>query len=572
MLAAVKLSFIAFGPLCLRRLLFHESIRRLDYVVPLGEEIRKTILVRKVTSSDLVTTNAVPLASDDSGRTAARPTLNSWSAALTSDGGNNAMHHFRSLIRQMPTGSVVTIGFRRLHLTVDHRELISETSVPVNLLRFFYDVIFRCQPFCAPDGVEPLRSCCVEGILGTWSPRFLWFRLLRHSDCNRGCRECCPWSRLLHIIGGLLLVAALPFPFYIRLILYYIAEADEMADRRAAVDRLGWRPPLIDYNVLQWLGPSHPAFLAVYAAYFASTALLVALRSCDKLKVDAVIRGCAVDMRALRRSEVVRMLVAHVVLPFEKFGCIAGPVVAAVYWPLVLPLCLIVAAFYCLPVVYVTGRLLIGYRPAFLSGTGKSSGVRLLPHRHHHHHQQQPPQQQQPSLAAGVSSVGSLFFLDAISPSHRSRRGAPDVQHQSPTAERTSSGRRPLDRSANKRQTKLIHAPEARRRRVTDACFKMLVGVMSIVFVYTLLLMYAEALGFLIEVCLLTVLGVVLNIDQSAILVYLVLFSWSAVYLFVAYRQLYACYVDASSEIFRCLREHLQRQVTCRSLRDHTTC
>jgi len=59
------------------------------------------------------------------------------------------------------------------------------------------------------------------------------------------------------------------------------------------------------------------------------------------------------------------MTVANVIWPFQKFG-LAGCVVAFVYWPVALPLICVVGAFYYLPTVYLTIRMFLYSKRAFL--------------------------------------------------------------------------------------------------------------------------------------------------------------------------------------------------------------
>lgn len=62
----------------------------------------------------------------------------------------------------------------------------------------------------------------------------------------------------------------LPSPFYIRLLIYYNYEHEEMIERRSAISRLGLTEKFNLYrtNVIQYFSPVHGIFLATYCLYF----------------------------------------------------------------------------------------------------------------------------------------------------------------------------------------------------------------------------------------------------------------------------------------------------------------
>ena len=62
---------------------------------------------------------------------------------------------------------------------------------------------------------------------------------------------------------------------------------------------------------------------------------------------------------------VLHMMVANVIWPFQRFG-LAGCLVVFVYWPIALPFTCIVNAIYYLPTVYLTVRMFFYSKRAFL--------------------------------------------------------------------------------------------------------------------------------------------------------------------------------------------------------------
>ena len=144
---------------------------------------------------------------------------------------------FRKLVKDVKSEQVSRVSFNRLDIVVDKRKLMPEGSVPIGLVRFFFDTFVRC----GIGRSHPFLTCCAESIMGSWTPCFLWLKLKTGtSDCNRGCREICSWSTIFNSLGGLVLMAIIPLPYYLRLIEFYLFERDELIDRRAAMDNWKW--------------------------------------------------------------------------------------------------------------------------------------------------------------------------------------------------------------------------------------------------------------------------------------------------------------------------------------------
>lgn len=422
---------------------------------------------------------------------------------------------FRRLLKTIPSEAIVPVRFNRLDILVDHKDLMTERDVPVGLFRFVYDTFIRC----GITRVEPLRSCCQESIFGSWSPRFLWLPLRKRCDCNRSCRDSCSWSSIFQFIGIVVLILLVPLPYYLRVGAFYLFESDEVKARQAALDRLGLEYA-VDHNVVQWLTPAHGGFVALYIVYLVSLLLLSALRVCDSSKIDGVARACVTDMRNVRQSECLRMICAHVLLPFEKFG-VFGALVAAVYWPIALPVCLAVTVFYCVPLVYLTGRLLVNFRPRCCRRkplpSATAAGAR--PAR---------------SISGGVTSFDSCFFLDSISPDSRPYSTTESGGGGSAAPE---SGKKPKQRNM------IVY-----RQKLASSFGDLLVGVLMLLAVYSVLVMYAETFGFLIEIAVLTALGAIVNSDRAV--QYVILGVWGLVYVTASSHLSYSGYARLSRRLF----------------------
>ena len=183
--------------------------------------------------------------------------------------------------------------------------------------------------------------------------------------------------------------------------MYYAYEHDELEDRRNAVKELGLKWPF-QFSLIHFLDPSHGALISMYAVSGASFVLLALLRACSVHTFDQIVLQAFQDLRQVRRLECVRMILAHVLLPFEKFGA-CGLVVAVFYWPIMIPISVLVGIIYCIPTTYLMCRFLIHRRPDFL---------RQWPVPTHRKRQDYPDGIR--TLSDGVSSFESCFMLDNI--------------------------------------------------------------------------------------------------------------------------------------------------------------
>lgn len=508
LLASLAVLFFFFGPLLLQKLLFSGSTGRQEYVVPLEPHLRKTILIRRVPC-------------EDGSSPAKRKEIRQFV-------------RFRELVKGLKSEQVMRVTFKRLDILVDNRELMSEDEVPVGLFRFLLDAFVRCKII----GVEPFRTCCAESVIGSWSPFFLWFRLKRHaSDCNRGCKEICAWSSIFRCLGGLLLMVTLLLPYYVRLAAFYWFEKEEMEARNEARTRLGLPYTPGGFDLFQWLTPGHSLVVSIHVAFYVSYLFLFIIRAADASRVDDVILRNVTDMRKLRRKECLRMLCAHLVLPFEKFG-LCGVPVAALYLPLALPFCLLVALIYCIPTLYLVGRLLVPSRPKCL---------RTRPFPSPPAEELNPTNGNSLLLSEGATSFSSCFLLDRIS-----------VDRSLSVKGSIATTRDPCHQSKSR-------CPS--RQSVAKAIASAFIAMCMTVCMLTILAMYAETFGFFVEVGIFATLGAIVNAKYSICNVIFVF--WSCVYVVVPYRAVYARYTDLSRCIFRFLKTALADRIQSASLLRH---
>ena len=279
-----------------------------------------------------------------------------------------------------------------------------------------------------------------------------------------------------------------------------------------------------DYDVFQWLSPTHGVVLAVYVCYAMSILSVALMRRCSETRhVDRLVADTLADLRRIRHSACVRLLLAHCLLPLEKFGVVCGVLVGLIYWPVMLPVCLVIVACYTLPLVYVTGRLLIHARCKCLATLPVTSDNAQLV-----------------SLSDGVTSFESCCFLDAISGS-----GDRCVEHVTLAARNKVSGR---------------------CGRVVDTLKSLVVGLVLVVLLWSILLMYAEAIGFGVEVVVMTSVGIVLNSGSDAAR-RVVLVAWGVVYVAACYRAAVGSYTQFSRTVFAAMKRRLADRLLSAAVR-----
>ncbi len=317
-------------------------------------------------------------------------------------------------------------------------------------------------------------------------------------------------------------MAAIPVPYYIRMWVYYEYEEPEIEARNRVLDDLDLERRY-QHNLMHYLGPAHGLMILVYILYFLSYIALAALRHCNANKFDNIAVQAVHDLRSISCCECFRLLFAHLLLPFEKFG-ICGFVVGLVYWPVVLPVCLLVAIYYCVPTFYLLGRLLVQERPTFL----KTYPMPTTPRRRKHGTNR--------TLSQGTSSFETCLLLDNISPE----------LHQ------------PLGRKNTQKQ-KNSKCCGRSRQAIHTAGLSFLVGILCVMFMVSVLVLFTEVFGFLIEVAVFTLMGAIVNASSAA--KYIMLAFWVIVYSTSCFNSVYSRYMDLNTKVFQMIKDKLKDDI-----------
>ncbi|ESO02614.1 hypothetical protein HELRODRAFT_161903 [Helobdella robusta] len=494
----LKLIFFLMCPLVIQKLFYNKSVGKFSYVVPINRPgLKKTMLIKRVHSDY---------------ESVLRPTKYSSSNKPIQQFSN-----FRRLVKPIPSEEIVAVSFCRLDLTVNHSELISKQESPVQFLQYFYSMFFRCE--CGKT--DPFKTCCGESLVGSWSPNFLWCHLQKKCNMNNSCRECCPWYTIFKCFTTLLLIALLPLPFYIRVIMFYLFEKSELDTRHEFLDKLN-----LDMDVGQILfqGISrHACYFGLFLCYGISFGLFVILKALFPDQIKSIVSQCVNDFKNLNRFECMRMILAHLVLPFEKFG-VFGLLIGMFYWPIVMPIVLILSMIYCVPILYIIGRLIIKERPSCLGGSS-SNNFRS---------------QNEHSISREVSSLSTCFFLDQISPKDDSLKYniIPDKSLQ---------------------KSRFLFCCYFNKAFILSLVKSIIIGLISITIVLSLSVMYAEAFGFLIEMAFLSLLGAFLNTKINVF--YLIFASFCLLHLIIFFFHIKRKYSKFSYQLFETLQLKLRQEI-----------
>ncbi len=243
----------------------------------------------------------------------------------------------RRILQELPSDTILPIKIDKFDILVNYQKLLPENRVPVGLLRGLFGALFLCKI----RHLEPFEDCCQSNAYGH-------------------CRSCKPqpWHGICAVVGRVLLVLSLPIPFYIRLVLYYLFESPEITDRQTAAEKLGLERTY-DCRLLQFLTPTHPLYVGAFLVYLAAglgSAWGGAKRAKQTRYREAIIKAFE-DLNDIPWLNAIGMVVKNCLLPIKRYGMF-GILLGFVIWPIIFPLSAVVCLVHCLPIVFLTSRII----------------------------------------------------------------------------------------------------------------------------------------------------------------------------------------------------------------------
>ena len=276
--------------------------------------------------------------------------------------------HLRNFLKNntYPLDEVFSVRFNRYDILVDYHRTVTEDQVKVGLIHTIIDLIFRCKI----KHLGPFVQCC-------------------HADLNKFfCQQACrlPWITFFRKFSSFVLILLIPFPYYVRLVVYYMSgEQEQIQARKEFASKFDLSDAFANSLVL-FMTPTHPILIIFYVIYVI-TGCIVSLTPKKNCKTDRhqVLRRLVNSFRDLDEFSVVRVVgyvVSIITWPFYKFG-ILGCFIAPFYWALAFPLTLFVCLIYSIPSFYLINRMIYYCRKA-VCGRLKNEPTQPLKYQVHH--------------------------------------------------------------------------------------------------------------------------------------------------------------------------------------------
>ena len=465
-LVAVKYAFLFFGPLLF--IPFIESIAKDDfpYVVELKDPlVRRIFLCNSDSEASVRYDRVLDLR------------------------GKKRLRKFKESIKDLPLGEVVKVKFKRYDILIDYRKLLTENIVPVGLTNSITDALCKCKI----RHVGPFVRCCATDMFK-----------------NVACVSAeSPWISIFKVIAKVLVVLLLPFPFYIRLFIFYNFENEELENREEHLRQLGMRPTY-EGSILTYLHPTHWLFVAIYIVYFVTTTTLgFVARGPRKERIASIVVGSFRDLKNLSYIEALGLIAGNFIWPFTRYGVI-GIIIAPVYWLIVMPLTIIVYLYYCLPSIYVAVRMLLRSQSLPLVQRHPSGRYKVVKEYDRSMHR---------------------FEIDNIASSCTHSELAGDEEAAD------------LEAVTNKYPTKLKDMHMNKKFVVNT-----LLSILCVLTMLGTLIVMSEVVGFLVELGVFTMMGVIVN--AGAVLKYVTLLILVVVYSYDTYNNVGKKYLKLNKALF----------------------
>ena len=461
LLIILKVAVFIYGPMMIPDWVYNPVLENVPYVVKLAEGLPLKLYITNSRSPPVQ----------------AKQTL--YAADL--------MHfkNFKQKIKHLKRDQVLKGKMQKYHLNISYRRLLSEHKVPVG----FFLSIFNMICMCKIRHLDGFKECCGSRVLGPPQNKSKALRWITP----------CKW------IGKILILLLIPLPFYIRLVFYYFHEEREMLQRRALITKEGLMEPF-NINLLQYFTPTHPFFIIIYIIYFLITIVLGILNAMGSGWFNRLIRDPYRDLKKVSYLSGVSMLFQIILWPFTRFG-IAGIFVGILWWPFGLLVAIGVLLFYCVPVIYLTFRVLVHSKDTHKDATSEAADA-------------QP-------LIKGKKKIGESLtsFLNQQKQSISLPKPFRDDDEED-------------------------DEDDGKFKRVA---LQFLFGTVCVLALYAILLIIAECAAFGVEVCVFTVMGVIVN--AGATLRYVSLIFLVLLYSHDCFNVVYKTYVSLNKATFGLVKD-----------------
>ena len=464
LLLIVKFVLLFFGPCLFLTAVLSMSKDNVPYVVKLKESLKKTIAI---------CTHDFPASQE----------LKDVAKRVIDLSSVKGFPKLREATKNLEPGKPHKVEFKQYDITVNYKRMLTENVVPVGLLENLFDAIFKCKI----ANVGPFQQCCRRNAL---------------SGCGCVKDKHLLWLKFWKYVANLAIILLIPFPYYIRLILFYVCEYSEVNFRKDVILRLGLKERY-ESSLVHYFTPTHPFFIAIYVIYFFTAIILGFLTKKNEGRLLKIIVGSFRDLETLNWTETMSMAVSNVIWPFKKFGFL-GCLITIVYWPIAIPLTAIVCAIYSLPTIYLTIRM------AFYSKTAIFERLRRR--------KKNKPYQ----VSIKVDQDMHKFETEALMEAHCNARTDASMEFEDfelndidiaqpkehfKTLKDTISLASSIVKYHTVKKTRLLHY--------------VLTAIVCIATLYAVVIILSEVIGCLVEIIVFTIMGIIVN--ASALLKYVML-------------------------------------------------
>lgn len=246
-----------------------------------------------------------------------------------------SMKSFADTVHSIQEDEPTELKINRLDFHVKRQRIQSAKYAPVGLFKTMYNSFFRCEI----RKRRSVKECCDARI----------------------CVKCCghhgiTWYKALSEMMSIAAWFVIALPWILRVYVYYKFEADETERRKAFADEKSLKYAFSG-NFTLYLSPLHVVFIVIYAILVLESCVYGVIRKEAQERLKLVVRKSLRDLKEVKKMLVIGWFVRLSLKPFVWYG-VFGLFVGIFSWIVFFPILLIVSAFYLLPTVNVTFRLL----------------------------------------------------------------------------------------------------------------------------------------------------------------------------------------------------------------------
>ena len=245
------------------------------------------------------------------------------------------MPRFKNTLNKLKLETQYQVELKDVHIRAEKDTLLPEHVIPVGLWSKLYETFVMCDLRKA----KGFRNCCYANVC-VKSP----------------CRIYVTWYKVMRSI--MMFCTSLVFisPWIFRVGIYFFYEHEDMDMRRKTSDdkNLEFRFP---GSYTLYLTPLHVVFIVIYVLLSIEYCIFGVLGEEVQNKFKYVLQACFEDMRRRDKGEVVSWAFNFALRPCTKYGFF-GIFTGLIAWMLGLPFMLLFLAFYLLPTVNITFRLM----------------------------------------------------------------------------------------------------------------------------------------------------------------------------------------------------------------------